>query len=96
MKLYRLRNLKTGKELKQPVDEAGLEAIKKAGWMSRYEIIEARTLSTAPRATFIPQEIAARVKEVVGGGETKAAEKPVAHDEARDQVKPTVAEPTDQ
>lgn len=55
-RIYILRNLKTEKEY--PVDEAGMEALKKQDWLKKYTIVEERVAHDKPKTTFIPTEIA--------------------------------------
>lgn len=68
-RIYKIRNLKTGKEY--DVDDKGWEAIKKKGWASRYEVISDRLAFSGKEKSFLPPEIQERITGAKD--ETKAA-----------------------
>lgn len=58
-RIYKIRNLKTGKEY--DVDDKGWDAIQKKGWASRYEVISDRLAFSGKEKSFLPPEIAERI-----------------------------------
>ena len=60
MEVLRIRNEKTGKVYSVTSD--GWASIEKAGWASRYTVLERRALTDKKQPSFLPKEIAEKAK----------------------------------